>query len=68
LLLGVVDGVVLLEAEAGGGEGEAAVGGLPVEAALVAPTGFGLEGGIAEGGGVGVVEIDVGGLAEAVTD
>ena len=64
--LGVVDGVGFVEAEADGGKGEAAVGGSPVEPAFEAPTGFGLERGIADGGGVGVVEIDVGGLAEAV--
>jgi hypothetical protein len=64
--LGVVDGVGLVEAEADGGEAEAAVGGRPVGTAFEAPAGFGLEVGIADGGGVGVVEVDVGGLAEAV--
>ena len=64
--LGVVDGVGLVEAEADRGEGEAAVGGRPVGTAFEAPARFGLEVGIADGGGVGVVEIDVGGLAEAV--
>ena len=46
--LGVVDGVLLVEAEAGGGEGEAAVGGGPVGAAFVAPGGLGLEVGVAD--------------------
>ncbi len=64
--LGVVDGVFLLEAEGCGGEGEAAVRGRPVDAGFVAPGGLGFECGVADGGGVGVVEVDVGGEAEAV--
>ena len=64
--LGVVDGVFFLEAEGGGVEGEAAGGGGPFDAGFVAPGGFGLEVGVADGGGVGVVEVDVGGEAKAV--
>ena len=63
---GVVDGVFFLEAEGGGVEGEAAVGGCPFDAGFVAPGGLGFEVGVADGGGVGVVEVDVGGKAEAV--
>ncbi len=63
---GVVDGIFFLETEGGGVEGEAAAGGSPFCAGFVAPGGFGLEVGVADGGGVGVVEVDVGGEAEAV--
>ncbi len=65
--LRVVDGVFLLQAERGGVEGEAAIRRRPVETSFVAPGGLGLQVGIADGSGVGVVEIDVGGKAEAVT-
>ena len=37
-----------------------------VETAFEALRGFGLQGGVADGGGVRVVEVDVGGQAEAV--
>src|ERR1700678_2659845 len=47
-------------------EGEAAAAWRPVEAGLVAPGGLGFEVGVADGGGVGVVEVDVGGETEAV--
>ena len=49
--LGVVDGVFLLETEGGCVEGEAAVGGCPIDTGFVAPGGLGFEVGVADGGG-----------------
>ena len=56
----------LLQAEGRRGEGEAAVGRGPVGSGFVAPGGLGLEVRVADGGWVGVVEVEVGGDAEAV--
>ena len=56
----------MLEAKGRGSDGEAAVAGGPVEAGLVAPGGLGFQVWVADGGGVGVVEIDIGGETEAV--
>src|SRR6266851_604100 len=65
-VFGVVDAVLLVQAEGGGGEGKAAAAGGPVCAGLVVPGGLGLEVGVADGGGVRVVEVEVGGEAVAV--
>ncbi len=66
VVFGVVDAVLLAHMEAGRGEGETAVGWSPVGPGLVAPGGLRLEVGVADGGGVRVVEVEIGGEAEAV--
>src|SRR5665213_1361894 len=67
LQLDVVDGVGLIEAEACGGKGDAAACWRPVEAAFVRPARFGFERRVAAGCGVGVVEVNVAGLAKSMT-
>src|SRR6185437_8289294 len=65
-IFGVVDAVFLTQAETSGGKREPSIRRSPVNAALVAPRRLGPEARVADGGGVGVVEVKIGRQAEAV--